>query len=81
MTGCVGDAETRTALQDYMHNLDRLTVYVDNKGGREQVCIYYLHLRPSCCVAGMCCKSARHRLTAAHSNATQITDGCGVGQL
>jgi len=33
----VADAERRTALQDYMHNLDRLTMYVDNKGGREQV--------------------------------------------
>lgn len=30
-------AETRTALQDYMHNLERLTVYADSKGGREQV--------------------------------------------
>ena len=35
--GMVVVAETRTALQDYMHNLDRLTIYVDNKGGREQV--------------------------------------------
>jgi len=32
-TGVVAVAETRTALQ----NLDRLTVYVDSKGGREQV--------------------------------------------
>ena len=32
--------------------------------------------------ARMCCKSARHWLTAApHSNSTQITDGCGIGQL
>jgi len=37
MLGGLCDAETRTALQDYMHNLDRLTIYVDNKGGREQV--------------------------------------------
>jgi len=35
---CVRFTETRTALHDYMHNLDRLTVYVyvDDKGGREQ---------------------------------------------
>ena len=33
----IAGAETRTALQDYMHNLERLTVYVDNKGGRERV--------------------------------------------
>ena len=26
-----------------------------------------------------CCKSARLWLTAAHSNSTQTTDGCGVG--
>jgi len=34
------------------------------------------------CVARMCCKSARHWMTAAPpSDSTQITDGCGVGQL
>ena len=35
-------------------------------------------------VGRVCCKSARHWLTAAPtppSNCTQITDGCGVGQL
>jgi hypothetical protein len=28
---------TATTQQDFMHNLDRLAVYVDNKGGREDV--------------------------------------------
>ena len=28
----------RTAsYQDYMHNLDKLSVYIDNKGGKEQI--------------------------------------------
>ena len=31
------------------------------------------------CVAVVCRKSARHWLTAAPSNSTQITDKCGVG--
>jgi len=44
-----------------------------------------LHATLSVCfshVARRCCKSARHWFaTAAYSNSTQITDGCGVGQL
>jgi len=31
------------------------------------------------CVARVCCKSARHWLTAGPSNSTQIIDGRGVG--
>jgi len=33
------------------------------------------------CVARVCCKSARHWLTAAPSNSTQTTHACGVDQL
>jgi len=33
------------------------------------------------CVARVCSKSARNWLTPSPSNSTQITDGCGVGQL
>jgi len=31
------------------------------------------------CATRVCCKSARHWLTGAHSNSAQMTDGCGVG--
>ena len=40
-----------------------------------------LYLSLHCCVARVCCKSARHRLTAAPSKSIRITDGCGIGQL
>ena len=36
-----------------------------------------VHLNRS--VPRLCCKSACRWLTAAHSNSTEITDGCGVG--
>lgn len=32
-----GEADARTTYRDYVHNLDKLAVYVDSKGGTEQI--------------------------------------------